>query len=78
MSLSSIHELQEGLSHFGVMKMILNYLRSAKSRNYLHDVLAPLIEEIRSDSALDLETDPSIVSIIILQLLSQVLQFTDL
>ncbi|KAJ3105040.1 hypothetical protein HDU97_008648 [Phlyctochytrium planicorne] len=40
------------------IKLVLHYTRGAKERQFLRDLLQPLLKLTMSDSALDLETDP--------------------
>lgn len=54
--ITSVQEFMRGNAHF--IKLVLQYNRGAKERKYLRDLLAPLVQGIMDDDALDLETDP--------------------
>ena len=43
------------------IKLIVQYNRGAKERQYLRDLLSPLVSTVISDSDLDLETDPLVI-----------------
>lgn len=52
----SVQEFMRGNAHF--IKLVVQYNRGAKERQYLRDLLAPLVRGIIDDDVLDLETDP--------------------
>lgn len=56
MGISSLQEFVKG--DFVFMKLVVQYGRGTKERKFLQDTLAPLVQEVASDGALDLETDP--------------------
>ena len=56
MAISSLQDFVK--SDFVFIKLVVQYGRGAKERKYLQDLLAPLVNEIIGDNALDLETDP--------------------
>lgn len=43
------------------IKLVVQYNRGAKERQYLRDLLGPLVRGIMEDDGLDLETDPSAI-----------------
>ncbi|CAO1630340.1 unnamed protein product [Parajaminaea phylloscopi] len=56
---SSVQEFIRGNAQF--IKLVVQYNRGAKERQYLRDLLAPLVHGIIEDESLDLETDPSAI-----------------
>lgn len=55
----SVQEFVRGNAQF--IKLVVQYNRGAKERQYLRDLLSPLVRGIIEDDALDLETDPSAI-----------------
>ncbi|MCO5613981.1 hypothetical protein L7F22_068261 [Adiantum nelumboides] len=51
-----VQEFVRGNAQF--IKLVVQYNRGAKERQYLRDLLGPLVRGIMDDDALDLETDP--------------------
>jgi Ras GTPase-activating-like protein IQGAP2/3 len=47
--------------NFTFVKIALIYVRGARERRYLRDVLGPLVREVLDDDFLDLESDPLMV-----------------
>ena len=45
------------------VKMVMIYVRGAKERRYLRDLLGPLVRQVLEDDFLDLESDPLMVRI---------------
>lgn len=43
------------------VKMVMIYVRGAKERRYLRDLLGPLVRQVLEDDFLDLESDPLMV-----------------
>lgn len=43
------------------VKMVMNHVRGAKERQYLRDLLAPLVQKVLSEDFLDLESDPLMI-----------------
>ena len=43
------------------VKMVMIYVRGAKERRYLRDLLGPLVQQVLEDDFLDLESDPLMV-----------------
>lgn len=56
---NSVQEFMRGNAPF--IKLVMQYNRGAKERQYLRDLLAPLVRGIIEDDYLDLETDPSAI-----------------
>lgn len=56
---SSVQEFVRGNAQF--IKLVVQYNRGAKERQYLRELLAPLVRGIIEDDALDLETDPAAI-----------------
>lgn len=52
----NVQEFVRGNAQF--IKLVLQYNRGAKERQYLRDLLGPLVRGIMDDDGLDLETDP--------------------
>lgn len=48
--------------NFMFVKMVMIYVRGAKERRYLRDLLGPLVRQVLEDDFLDLESDPLMVS----------------
>jgi hypothetical protein len=44
------------------VKMVMIYVRGAKERRYLRDLLGPLVRQVLEDDFLDLESDPLMVT----------------
>ncbi|KAJ2761591.1 iqgap- protein, partial [Coemansia nantahalensis] len=60
--LSSIETLQEFLRGNPIfIKLAVHYNRGAKEREYLRDLLQPLIRKVIEDAELDLESDPLVI-----------------
>ena len=53
---TNISEFSKGNPLF--IKLVLQYTRSAKERQFLRELLAPPIQELCSESTLNLESDP--------------------
>ncbi len=53
---NTVQEFIRGNAQF--IKLVVQYNRGAKERQYLRDLLGPLVQGIMRDDALDLETDP--------------------
>lgn len=43
------------------IRLAIHYQRGAKERQYLRDLLTPLIKQVVEDPSIDLETDPLLV-----------------
>lgn len=48
--------------NFMFIKMVMIYVRGAKERRYLRDLLGPLVRQVLEDDFLDLESDPMMVT----------------
>ncbi|KAI1311958.1 hypothetical protein EDD11_003214 [Mortierella claussenii] len=47
--------------NFMFVKMVMIYVRGAKERRYLRDLLGPLVRQVLEDDFLDLESDPLMI-----------------
>ncbi|KAF9412598.1 hypothetical protein BGZ94_000998 [Podila epigama] len=47
--------------NFTFVKMVMIYVRGAKERQYLRDLLGPLVQKVLDDDFLDLESDPLMI-----------------
>ncbi|KAF9580557.1 hypothetical protein BGW38_002736 [Lunasporangiospora selenospora] len=47
--------------NFMFVKMVMVYVRGAKERRYLRDLLGPLVRQVLEDDFLDLESDPLMI-----------------
>ncbi|KAG0056318.1 hypothetical protein BGZ83_005686 [Gryganskiella cystojenkinii] len=47
--------------NFMFVKMVMIYVRGAKERRYLRDLLGPLVQQVLEDDFLDLESDPLMI-----------------
>lgn len=58
------------------VKLLLHYTRGAKERQFLRELLQPLVKSVIHNSSLDLEVDPLAVSIIYIEWIGAVCFFS--
>ncbi|KAG0317640.1 hypothetical protein BGZ99_006182 [Dissophora globulifera] len=57
--ISNVNDFMRG--NFMFVKMVMIYVRGAKERRYLRDLLGPLVQQVLEDDFLDLESDPLMI-----------------
>jgi Ras GTPase-activating-like protein IQGAP2/3 len=57
--ISNVNDFMRG--NFMFIKMVMIYVRGAKERRYLRELLGPLVRQVLEDDFLDLESDPMMV-----------------
>ncbi|KAF9322348.1 hypothetical protein BG003_000019 [Podila horticola] len=57
--ISNVSDFMRG--NFMFVKMVMNHVRGAKERQYLRDLLAPLVQKVLKEDFLDLESDPLMI-----------------
>ncbi|KAF9189282.1 hypothetical protein BGZ51_009729 [Haplosporangium sp. Z 767] len=57
--LLNVNDFMRG--NFMFVKMVMIYVRGAKERRYLRDLLGPLVRQVLEDDFLDLESDPLMI-----------------
>ncbi|KAG0000526.1 hypothetical protein BGZ65_004291 [Modicella reniformis] len=57
--ISNVNDFMRG--NFMFIKMVMVYVRGAKERRYLRDLLGPLVRQVLEDDFLDLESDPLMI-----------------
>ncbi|KAF9365937.1 hypothetical protein BGX34_007437 [Mortierella sp. NVP85] len=57
--ISNVNDFMRG--NFMFIKMVMIYVRGAKERRYLRDLLGPLVRQVLEDDFLDLESDPMMI-----------------
>ncbi|KAI8349251.1 hypothetical protein B0O80DRAFT_501353 [Mortierella sp. GBAus27b] len=57
--ISNVNDFMRG--NFMFIKMVMIYVRGAKERRYLRELLGPLVRQVLEDDFLDLESDPMMI-----------------